>query len=323
MPAPLPADDRSDAAAPADVSAVSAPSPATPATPVPAAVRRSTVSRRAALGGMGALGLSAVAAACGAGGSSSSSGSAAGSGSATSGSTGGAGTSPSTSAATAAGGSATTGGAAASGGSASPAACTLTPEQTEGPYYLDIDMVRRDITEGKPGTPLELEVQVLDSDGCTPRRDVAVDIWHCDAGGDYSGVSDEIQSGSDTFLRGTQVTDGDGKVTFATIWPGFYPGRAVHIHMKVHPTSTSEVTTQLYFPDGANAEVFTAAPYSSHQGTVTTNARDGIYGDGGSQLTLSPTRQGDGYRATFVAAVGDTGSGSSSAGGQRGARRRG
>ncbi|MFN8041166.1 MAG: intradiol ring-cleavage dioxygenase [Acidimicrobiales bacterium] len=277
--------------------------------PLPGVLKRSTVSRRAALGGLGALGLTAVATACGIGGSSSASSPS---------STAGASSSSSTAARPGStGGSGSTGGGVAGGSpgttaAGSTAACTLTPEQTEGPYYLDIDQVRRDITEGKPGTPLELTIQVLDQDGCTPRRDAAVDIWHCDAMGDYSGVNDDVQQGSPTFLRGTQVTDADGKVTFTTIYPGFYQGRAVHIHVKIHPTKTSQVTTQLYFPDDLSRTVFAAAPYSSHRGTITPNARDGIYRDGGRQLTLAPTKRGDGYQASFVAAVGASSGGGSS-----------
>ena len=277
--------------------------------PLPGVLRRSTVSRRAALGGLGALGLTAVATACGVGGSSSASSPS---------STAGASSSSSTTARSgSSGGTGSTGGGVAGGSpgttaAGSTAACTLTPEQTEGPYYLDLDLVRRDITEGKAGTPLERTIQVLAEDGCTPMRDAAVDIWHCDAMGDYSGVNDDIQQGSPTFLRGTQVTDGDGKVTFATIYPGFYQGRAVHIHVKIHPTKTSEVTTQLYFPDDLSRTVYAAAPYSAHRGTITPNARDGIYRDGGSKLTLSPTKSGDGYQATFVAAVGGSSGGGAS-----------
>ena len=313
MPPISPATDDQPDPRGADPSTVPAPDPTTeaehdPRPPLPGALRRSTVSRRAALGGLSALGLSAVAAACGVGGSPSASSPSSTAGSSSSSTTGRPG---------ATGGSGSTGGGVAGGSpgttaAGSTAACTLTPEQTEGPYYLDIDQVRRDITEGKPGTPLELTIQVLDQDGCTPLRDAAVDIWHCDAMGDYSGVNDDIQQGSPTFLRGTQVTDADGKVTFTTIYPGFYQGRAVHIHVKIHPTKASQVTTQLYFPDDLSRTVFAAAPYSSHRGSITPNAQDGIYRDGGRQLTLAPTKAGDGYQASFVAAVGAASGGSSS-----------
>lgn len=127
---------------------------------------------------------------------------------------------------------------------ASPTAdlCLLTPEMTEGPYYLDTDLLREDVTEGTPGLPLRLQVLVADSQACTPLTNAAVDIWHCDAQGFYSGVNARPGGGagespavdSGTFLRGIQLTGEDGVAAFTTIYPGWYTGRTVHIHMKVH-----------------------------------------------------------------------------------------
>jgi hypothetical protein len=111
--------------------------------------------------------------------------------------------------------------------------CTLSPEVTEGPFYLDLDKVRRDLPEGKAGLRLDLRIKVVDASSCKPLEDVAVEIWYADAGGTYSGFSQEGTAGK-TYLRGVQVTDEHGVAQFRTIYPGWYQGRAIHIHMKVH-----------------------------------------------------------------------------------------
>ncbi len=146
-------------------------------------------------------------------------------------------------------------------------ACTLTPEQTEGPYYFDVDSIRTDITEDREGVPLRLAVRVRDAD-CEPLPDAVVDIWHCDAEGVYSG----FDSGEgETFLRGAQVTNADGIVQFKTIYPGWYQGRTVHIHAKVHLNKQTVLTTQLYFDDAV-----TEAVYGS-EGRDVFNDDDGIF----------------------------------------------
>src|SRR5438067_2308343 len=167
--------------------------------------RSDLFSRRQAMGLFAGLGAGVIAVACG-GGSSSKSAS-----------------SSTTTRTTSAG---------ASGTTASTAACVLTPEVTEGPYYLDLDKVRSDITEGKEGAPLDLKLTVVDATGCTPIKDAAVDVWHCDAGGVYSGFSQASAGGGpgggqsktddQTFLRGTQVSDANGLAEFQTIYPGWY-----------------------------------------------------------------------------------------------------
>src|SRR4051794_7914612 len=105
--------------------------------------------------------------------------------------------------------------------------CVLTPEQTEGPFYIPGERVRRNIAEGRPGAHLRLRLQVVSASTCKPIKGAAVDIWHCDALGAYS-------SGSRTFMRGIQRTGAKGIATFDTVYPGWYQGRAVHIHVKVH-----------------------------------------------------------------------------------------
>lgn len=112
-------------------------------------------------------------------------------------------------------------------------ACTLSPELTEGPYYLDLEKIRKNITEGKAGLRLDLRVTIVNASTCEPIEDVAVDIWHADASGVYSGIGSEGTSGK-TYLRGVQLTDANGVASFRTVYPGWYQGRATHIHLKTH-----------------------------------------------------------------------------------------
>jgi protocatechuate 3,4-dioxygenase beta subunit len=166
-------------------------------------------------------------------------------------------------------------------------ACTLTPEQTEGPYYFDVDSIRSDIREDREGVPLRLALRVRDADQCRPIRNAVVDIWHCDAAGSYSGFEEE-----GSFLRGAQVTDADGVVEFTTIYPGWYPGRTVHIHAKVHLDRETVLTTQLYFDERTTAAVYRRAPYASDTGRDAFNETDPIF-DG--RLVLDLSEDGDGY----------------------------
>jgi protocatechuate 3,4-dioxygenase beta subunit len=123
--------------------------------------------------------------------------------------------------------------------------CVLAPEQTEGPYYISSVRVRRNITEGRPGRALTLRLRVVDASTCKPIKGASVDVWHCDAAGTYSGV----QGNSGRFLRGVQKTDANGFAVFRTVYPGWYQGRTVHIHVKVHLGGNVVHTGQLYFPD--------------------------------------------------------------------------
>jgi protocatechuate 3,4-dioxygenase beta subunit len=166
--------------------------------------------------------------------------------------------------------------------------CTLTPEMTEGPFYIDADAVRSDIRAGRDGTPLKLAIRVRDS-SCEPVRDALVDIWHCDAAGGYS-------TAEDPFLRGTQVTNADGIVEFTTIYPGWYRGRTVHIHAKVHLDSSTVLTTQLFFDDDVSAAVFEREPYASNPGRDQFNDTDGLFDEA---LVLDLTEDGDAYVGTI------------------------
>jgi protocatechuate 3,4-dioxygenase beta subunit len=183
-----------------------------------------------------------------------------------------------------------------------PGTCTLYPEQTEGPFYVDGDLVRSDIREGKPGTLLTLDLLVVNANGCAPIANAAVDIWHCDAAGVYSGYSGQL-GGLDTrgqvFLRGTQITGSDGRVRFQTIYPGWYPGRTTHIHFKVRMPNR-EATSQLYFEEARSSEVYASEPYAAHGQKDTANQADGI----GRGTPLAPVaRSEQGYIGSMTLAV--------------------
>jgi protocatechuate 3,4-dioxygenase beta subunit len=178
------------------------------------------------------------------------------------------------------------------------ATCALTPEQTAGPFPLDEQFVRRDITEGHPGHPLRLGLRVVDA-SCAPVGGAAVEVWHADATGDYSAFADngggKDEAEGTTFLRGTQTAGEDGIVEFATVYPGWYPGRAVHIHVKVHVGGDEVHTGQLFFRDAFTDAVYKRAPYKARGERSMRNAGDSIYGSGGSRSLLAMTTVGKGY----------------------------
>jgi len=172
-------------------------------------------------------------------------------------------------------------------------ACLLTPEQTEGPYYIANELVRRTITDGHPGTPQTLRLAVVDASTCRPIKGAAVDVWHADAAGVYSGFGQG--AGSRTFMRGIQRTDAKGVAVFRTVYPGWYTGRTVHIHVKVHVGGRVVHTGQLYFPDKLTDAVYRKAPYSSRPGRNTRNATDSVYRSGGKRSLLGVRKHGAGY----------------------------
>ncbi|KND44046.1 intradiol ring-cleavage dioxygenase [Streptomyces stelliscabiei] len=205
----------------------------------------------------------------------------------------------------------------------------LTSETTEGPYYIDADKLRQDITEDKEGIPFTLRLKVIDAETCKPLRNAAVDIWHCDALGLYSGYESFSEGGgtpptdapsgtptdvptgeppaggggggggheeptSDTrYLRGTWKTDRQGLVTFETIFPGWYRGRCVHIHTKVHVDGewtdagyeggTTCHTGQFFFDEEAVLDSAEVEPYSTSTTERTTLDDDTIYDGSGVQ----------------------------------------
>ncbi|MFD9430674.1 intradiol ring-cleavage dioxygenase [Streptomyces sp. NPDC060002] len=217
--------------------------------------------------------------------------------------------------------------------STSSSCMTLMTSVTEGPYYLDGALVRKDITEGKSGVPLTLRLTVVDAtDGCTPVPGAAVEIWHCDAWGYYSGYTTANPGGSapaesedgstaddNTYLRGYQIANANGVVKFETIFPGWYTPRTCHIHLKVHTGGEKEdgtyeggkvnYTGQLFFPDDVAEEIFTLEPYSRHSGSYTTLDNDMVYDGGGTSsglLTLKAVHKADpskGYKGSITLGV--------------------
>jgi protocatechuate 3,4-dioxygenase beta subunit len=179
--------------------------------------------------------------------------------------------------------------------------CILTPEQTQGPYYLGGEKLRRNITEGRPGTPLWLRATVVDARTCKPIKGAVVDIWHADAAGIYSGFGQG--SSNRTFMRGLQRTNAKGLALFRTVYPGWYPGRTVHIHVKVHLGGSVVHTGQLYFPDSVTDAVFRRAPYVARGERTTRNADDPIFRDGGARSLVRLRRSGSAYVATIAMGV--------------------
>ena len=177
--------------------------------------------------------------------------------------------------------------------------CVLLPAMTAGPFPTIEQLDRRDITEGYPGRPLRLGLRVVD-EACAPIPDVAVEVWHADASGDYSAYGDggtgKDEGAGTTFLRGAQTAGANGIVEFATIYPGWYAGRAVHIHVRVHDGSQLVLTSQLFFPDARNLEVLATGAYAEFGPPDTTNDTDAFGGDiatNGSLLHVTTTGAGN------------------------------
>ncbi len=194
--------------------------------------------------------------------------------------------------------------------------CVVRPAQTEGPYFVEPTLDRRDIradpTTGAipAGVPLALELRVAQvaTSGCTPLVGATVELWQCDALGVYSGVRDTnglFDTRTQKFLRGHQRTDTTGVVRFTTIYPGWYEGRAVHLHFSVRAKNAAGrdvlFTSQLYFDEAITATVLAKAPYAT-KGTAgwRRNAADGIFSrSGGEQLIVATRPQGEGYAGVF------------------------
>ncbi|QDQ99431.1 protocatechuate dioxygenase [Tomitella fengzijianii] len=238
--------------------------------------------------------------------------------------------------------------------------CVMTAEETQGPYWFDVDSIRSDIREDRTGLPMELALRVQNLAQCTADpasgavANAVVEVWHCDAVGVYSGfasgpaaggpppgaqqgppqgagtppqgappaggpppdgaaqpggsgelsdggysVGDPESTPSDdaTFLRGAQVTGADGVVRFTSIFPGWYRGRAVHVHIKVHIDKKTVLTTQLFFDDALTDAVYQdTAPYDRRGERDTRNDSDSIYDPTG----LSVSRPADGSMLTAL-----------------------
>jgi protocatechuate 3,4-dioxygenase beta subunit len=179
--------------------------------------------------------------------------------------------------------------------------CVLTPELTEGPYYIAGEKLRRDIRDGHPGTVLTLRTTILNASTCKPIKGAAVDIWHADAAGDYSGFGGGASSR--TFMRGIQKTDRNGVAVFTTVYPGWYHGRAVHIHVKVHVGGDVVHTGQIFFSDALTRQVFRSAPYAARGNPDTPNASDMIFVNGGRRSIASVEKGNSGYVARIAMGV--------------------
>lgn len=175
------------------------------------------------------------------------------------------------------------------------ASCVLTPDVTQGPYYVGGEYIRSDVAEDQQGIATTLDYQVIDVDTCEPVPNVYLEQWHCNATGVYSGViasgngdTSDTSNIDKTFLRGIQETDEDGVATFETIFPGHYLSRATHIHILVHANVTvydngtlgndvsSSHVGQAFFDQDLIYEADTISPYSENTQEITTNEDDSI-----------------------------------------------
>jgi protocatechuate 3,4-dioxygenase beta subunit len=193
--------------------------------------------------------------------------------------------------------------------------CVVRPELTIGPYFVDDQLNRSDIRSEpsdnsvKEGVPLTLNIVVasVGDNSCTPIEGTQVDVWQCDANGQYSGVSDVNQGFDNTgkkFLRGYQLTDAKGAVQFQTIYPGWYSGRTVHIHFTIRTKGTNnedyQFTSQFFFDDNLTDQAHAQEPYASKGQRDTRNANDNIFNGGGDQLLLNlESDTTNGYKSTF------------------------
>jgi protocatechuate 3,4-dioxygenase beta subunit len=183
--------------------------------------------------------------------------------------------------------------------------CVVRPRQTDGPFFVDERLQRYDIRsdpmtgEVRQGVPLELTFSVsrLLAGSCSPLANAVVDVWQCDALGLYSDVEDPgFRTVGQKFLRGYQVTDASGTARFRTIYPGWYPGRTVHIHFKIRASDSHrayEFASQIYFADELTDRIHARPPYWAKGPRPTRNRNDGLYRRGGDQLLVDPSETGD------------------------------
>jgi protocatechuate 3,4-dioxygenase beta subunit len=190
--------------------------------------------------------------------------------------------------------------------------CMLTPQSIEGPYYLDPRLVRAQIAEDRAGVPLRVDLRVIDGATCKPSERARVDIWHADAQGIYSGYEGQgdkqnLSTVGQKFLRGTQFTDSAGAVSFETIYPSWYTGRATHIHFKVLLDDRDVLTGQMYFPDAVNEFIYANVPaYADRPGpraAVNANDRFANFHDPNRLSFCAIKEERDCYAASLVLGV--------------------
>ena len=155
---------------------------------------------------------------------------------------------------------------------ASAASCAATQALTEGPYYSTDTPVRSNIISSQAGIKTTFTITVVDT-SCKAVKGAKVDIWHANAAGQYSAVEGNTQN----FLRGTQTTNAKGQVTFTTIYPGWYPGRTMHVHFKVWKNGQQVLTSQFFASDANNAKIYAKGAYASRGNQDTSLAADHIY----------------------------------------------
>jgi len=196
----------------------------------------------------------------------------------------------------------TTGSTATSDPTSTNAACAVTPSETAGPFPSVTSLVRSDIREDRVGTPLTLTIKVVNTTAnCAPIANASVEIWHADVAGNYSEYASES---SKTYLRGIQTTDAAGQVVFTTIYPGWYQGRATHIHVEVKIGGVSRKVTQMAFAESVNNAVYTSGVYATRGLNPTANASDMIFTDSLSSELVTPAGSpASGYTAAFQVGV--------------------
>jgi protocatechuate 3,4-dioxygenase beta subunit len=182
------------------------------------------------------------------------------------------------------------------------ASCSVTPTETAGPFPSINEVFRSDIREGKPGTSLMLTIQVVNVNAsCAPVGNANVEVWQADAAGTYSEYGSQT---GQTFLRGIQTTNSVGEVLFRTIYPGWYQGRATHIHVEVSLNAIVIKTTQIAFPESVSAQVYATGVYAPRGGNPTSNASDNVFSDSlASELVTPAGDPAGGFTAKFQIGV--------------------
>jgi len=186
----------------------------------------------------------------------------------------------------------------------------LTAQTTEGPFYFDAGKVRQDITEGQSGVPMEVRLTVVDARG-RPLAGKRVDLWHCNASGVYSGYAGQVDDHGQavstrgrTFLRGSQPVGADGVAMFRSIYPGWYAGRATHLHMKVLDGNRAILTTQCFLPDALSEYLYTQLPAYRRMGVrEVLNSNDGIALMAGDTVLGAVREARDRYVVTLALVV--------------------
>jgi protocatechuate 3,4-dioxygenase beta subunit len=194
------------------------------------------------------------------------------------------------------------------GGTTTSSACAVSPDETAGPYPDRTGMAsnsafyRQDITEGISGLPLTLALTIVNvRNSCAPVANANVEIWQCDAVGTYSEYG---SAAGQTFLRGLQTTNANGAVTFRTVYPGWYMGRATHIHLQVYLNGAVVKTTQVAFPETISSAVYRTGVYASHGQNSTTNSSDNVFSDGTDhELATLSGDTSSGYTATLTVGI--------------------